>query len=94
MKQHKSTLTNFVYLSFGFPSDLYSMAIEQSLVHTVIIVMHGPRIFRVNLSIHKYTTLNRISLSISMLNNNNNNNNNKSNNDLEVAHPHSGSSST
>ena len=71
------------------------MAIEQSLVHTVIIVMHGPRIFRVNLSIHKYTTLNRISLSISMLNNNNNNNNNnKSNNDLEVAHPHSGSSST
>ena len=72
------------------------MAIEQSLVHTVIIVMHGPRIFRVKLSIHTYTTLNRISLSISMLNNNNNNNNNnnKSNNDLEVAHPHSDSSST
>ena len=68
------------------------MAIEQSLVHTVIIVMHGPRIFRVKLSIHTYTTLNRISLSISMLNNNNNNNNN--NNYLEVAHPHSGSSST
>ena len=67
------------------------MAIEQSLVHTVIIVMHGPRIFRVKLSIHTYTTLNRISLSISMLNNNNNNNNN---NYLEVAHPHSGSSST
>ena len=65
------------------------MAIEQSLVHTVIIVMHGPRIFRVKLSIHTYTTLNRISLSISMLNNNNNNNNY-----LEVAHPHSGSSST
>ena len=77
------------------------MAIEQSLVHTVIIVMHGPRIFRVNLSIHTYTTLNTISLSINMLNNNNNDNNNnnnnnntKSNNDLEVAHPHSGSSST
>ena len=67
------------------------MAIEQSLVHTVIIVMHGPSIFRVKLSIHTYTTLNRISLSISMLNNNNNNNNN---NYLEVAHPHSGSSST
>ena len=68
------------------------MAIEQSLVHTVIIVMHRPRIFRVKLSIDTYTTLNRISLSISMLNNNNNNNNN--NNYLEVAHPHSGSSST